>query len=423
MDPSLFFPLGAIFFLIIASGFFSGSETGLTAASRAKIHTLKKQGDKNAALVEKLRRRKDRLIGTILLGNNAVNIMASAIATSVAIRYYGDDAVIYVTVTMTMLILIFAEVLPKTYAFHNAEQVSLKTAPIMVVLVKILAPVTAAVQAGVNVILHGVGGKKTTETMSVDELRGTIDLHHHEGRVIKRDRDMLGSILDLSETEVNEVMVHRKNITSINVELPPGEIIAQVLDNTHTRIPLWKDKPENIVGILHVKALLTTLRSYEGDINDINILSIASEPWFIPDTTTLNNQLFRFRQRRNHMAVVVDEYGDLVGLITLEDILEEIVGHIYDEYDIATQGIKRLKSGKIQVIGELTIRDLNRAMDWELPDEDAATIAGLVIHKAETIPEVGQKFEFFGFRFKILKRQHNQITSLQIEKLPQGGNL
>lgn len=415
MDASIWIPLGIVFLLIFVSGYFSGSETGLTAASRAKIHNLKQSGNKRAAQVERLRNQKERLIGTILLGNNAVNILASALATSVAIKLYGDDGVLYVTIVLTFTILIFAEVLPKTFAFQNPEKVSLLSAPLMSLLVKILSPITAMVQMGVDMLLRG--NKVLDEDSSLDELRGTIELHHHEGQVIKRDRDMLGSILDLSHTEVKDVMIHRKNIVSMNVQMPALDIISLVLDNRHTRIPVWQDKPENIVGVLHVKALLQTLRSFEGKIDEIDILEMASEPWFIPETTMLNDQLFRFRQRRNHMAMVVDEYGNLVGLVTLEDILEEIVGHIYDEYDIAAQGIKRIANGKIEVFGEITIRDLNRAMDWSLPDDDAATIAGLVIHHAETIPEEGQQFEFFGFQFLVLKREQNQITRLQMQQL------
>lgn len=415
MDLSIAIPIGVIFFLIIISGFFSGSETGLTAASKAKIHSLKQAGNKNAIIAERLLSSKERLIGTILLGNNAVNILASSLATSVTIGFFGDGAVFYVTVVLTLLILIFAEVLPKTYAVQNAEKVSLKVAPVMAVLVKVLAPITATVQIWVSFLLKS-GSKLDIVDDNLDELRGTIELHHHEGQVVKHDRDMLGSILDLSNTEVHSVMLHRKNIQSIDSSLPVKEIIDYVLSSNHTRIPIWKDKPENIVGILHVKKLLSELKSFDNDFEKIDVLKIANEPWFIPETAYLNDQLSRFRQKRNHMAIVVDEYGDLVGLITLEDILEEIVGQIYDEYDIVAQGIKKLNKEKIEVKGDITIRDLNRAMDWNLPDDNASTIAGLVIHHAETIPEVGQEFEFVGFKFKILQRQNQQITGLSVEK-------
>lgn len=417
MDLALALPAGFILLLIIISGFFSGSETGLTAASKAKIHALKQSGNKNAVIAEKLLNSKERLIGTILLGNNAVNILASSLATSITIGYFGDGAVLYVTVILTMLILIFAEVLPKTYAVQNAEKVSLKAAPIMAILVKVLAPITATVQVGVSFLLRSTQNLEPLEN-NLDELRGTIELHHHEGQVVKHDRDMLGSILDLSNTEVHSVMIHRKNIQSIDVSTPIQEIIDYVLSSNHTRIPIWQDKPENIVGVLHAKKLLSEFNSFNGNQDKLDILQIANEPWFIPETTNLNDQLLRFRQRHNHMAIVVDEYGDLVGLLTLEDILEEIVGQIYDEYDIVAQGIKRIKGGKLEVKGEVTIRDLNRAMDWNLPDNDASTIAGLVIHHAENIPEVGQEFEFLGFKFKIIQRHNQQITGILIEKSP-----
>ncbi len=419
MDPDLLFPLLSIFLLILISGFFSGSETGLTAASKGKIHKLKTSGDKRAGLVSKLREDKEGLIGTILLGNNAVNILASAIATSIAIKYFGEQGVVYVTFIMTMLVLIFAEVLPKTYAFYNAEKVSLFVARPLTVLVKVLSPITNSVQKMVDIVMKmagvTIGGEEDFEV--ADELRGAIDLHHQEGKMIKREKDMLRSVLDLAALEVEEVMIHRKNIFSIDVKDAPSEIITKVLDSSFTRIPLWDEKPDNIVGVLHAKALLKALRSYEGDIEELDILSIANKPWFVPETNTLSNQLHQFCDKRNHIAMVVDEYGALVGLITLEDVLEEIVGQIDDEHDDITSIAKKLPNGSYRVKGEATIRDVNRRMDWDLPDEEANTIAGLVMHESESIPEVNQEFEFYGFNFKIEKKKNNQITSILVKKI------
>jgi Mg2+/Co2+ transporter CorB len=419
MDSYLIIHSLLIAFLIMVSGYFSAAETGLTAVSRARIHKLKTSGNKNAGFVNKLLKDKDKLIGTLLLGNNAVNITVSAVATSMAISYFGEEGVVYSSVIITILVLVFAEVLPKTYAFYNAEKVSLKVARSLTFFVIIFYPLTRLVEVIVSFLMLIMGLKKKGDGVlsAVDELRGAIDLHHFEGKVVKGEKDMLGSILDLSETEVSEVMVHRKNIYSINVKQSTTDIITKVLDSRFTRVPLWAGKPDNIVGVLHVKALLKALRSYQGDVNDLQILDIATKPWFVPEINSLSEQLLQFREKKNHLALVVDEYGALVGLVTLEDILEEIVGHIDEEHNSETLGIKKLKNGSYRIKGETTIRDINRHLDWRLPDAEATTIAGLIIHDAETIPDVDAEFKFHGFWFKVEKKKNNQITSVEVKKL------
>ncbi len=417
MDESTLLQILGIITLILISAFFSGSETGLTAVSKAKIYKLKMGGDKRADLVTRLRMDKDALIGTLLLGNNAVNILASALATSLAIRLYGDPGVVYSTIMMTVLVLVFGEVLPKTYAFYNAEKTSLYVAMPMLFFVKILSPITKLVQIMVDAFMGLLGmSKKNADTLTAtEELRGAIEMHHREGGVVKRERDMLGSVLDLAKTEVGEIMVHRKKMLTVNIDQPPSKLIAQLLSKNHSRIPVWKDSPDNITGILHTKSLLKLMQKKSGKIKTGDIVKLVTPPWFVPETNTLSNQLLQFRKKRTHMAIVVDEYGDLVGLVTLEDILEEIVGQINDEHDQApTSQVKKYKSGQIEVDGEMTIRDLNRQMDWNLPDDDATTVAGLVIHESETIPVVGQKFSFHNFTFKVVKRKDNQITRVAI---------
>ncbi len=408
-----------IFILILLSGIFSGSETALTASSSAKIHQLKKEGSRRAVLVEKLRDQKEKLIGAILFGNNVVNILASALATSLAISVWGNEGVAIATLIMTMLVLVFAEVLPKTYAFHNAEKMSLFVAPLIYGFVKISYPITILIEwivAGVMTIL-GLKKKSQEIISGVDELRGAIDLHHAKGQVVKKDRDMLASILDLERVEVEHVMVHRKNIVSINIDLPVRDIVSQVLDSPYTRIPLWKDKPENIVGLLHAKALLLALRSHSGDIEDLSIQRIATKPWFVPGTNTIGRQLLQFRQRKLHQAIVISEYGDLVGLITLEDILEEIVGEIEDEHDIEFYDIVTNDDGSVDMSGQANIRDLNRQFNWELPDDITATIAGLLMHELEDIPNQGDTGEVAGMRFTVLHKVNQQIVRVRLEKL------
>ena len=412
--------LGAIFFLLLLSAFFSGSETALTAASRPTLHQLEQLGDGRAKLVNRLHAKKERLIGTILLGNNLVNILASALATSVLIAVFGETGIVYATIAMTLLVLIFAEILPKTYAFENANRVALAIAPLVNVLVIVLSPITQSINVIIKIILQMFRGKFDSKEIfgrGDEELRGAIELHDREDTDTKSERAMLRSVLDLAEVQVGEVMTHRKHLVAIDISLSPREIIRQVLESPYTRIPLWQDDPDNIVGILHAKGLLRALYTDTSSLSleaEINFLDVASEPWFVPETTTLDDQLEAFRQQRKHSAIVVDEYGALMGLVTLEDVLEEIVGDIDDEHDITFKGVRPSTDGKYVVEGTVTIRDLNRELEWDLPDQEASTIAGLVLHESRRIPKVGQAFMFHGFRFEILRRQRHQITSLRI---------
>jgi Mg2+/Co2+ transporter CorB len=408
---------GTILLLLILSAFFSGSETALTVASRPLMHQMAQNGDRRAMIVNQLRERTDRLIGAILLGNNLVNIMASALATSLMISLFGDAGVAYATAGMTLLVLVFSEIMPKTYAFRHANGLALGLAPLVRLVVRVFSPVTNSIQALVNGVFRLFGADPHTQPgigPSSEELRGAIELHTGEGGPIQQERAMLRSILDLTEVEVAEIMIHRKNVSMIDAEAPLDVIIGQVQASPYTRIPLWLSDPDNIVGVIHVKALLRAARWSEGKLEDIDVVALAAKPWFVPDSTTLLDQLQAFRRRREHFALVVDEYGTFMGIVTLEDILEEIVGDIVDEHDIPAPGVVRQPDGSYMVQGSVTIRDLNRRFDWSLPDEDAATIAGLVLHEARRIPEVGQAFMFYGMRFEILRRHRHQITSIRI---------
>lgn len=409
--------IAAIVILLAMSAFFSGSETALTAASRARMNRLADEKNRRARLVLKLTDDLERLIGALLLGNNLVNILSSALATSVFLALFGDAGVVYATLVMTALVVIFAEVMPKTYAITNTDRFALAVAPLVRIVLLVFSPVTIAVRLIVRGAL-GIFGIDVSETAHVlsphEELRGAINLHHREGGVVKRDRDMLGAILDLSDLAVGDIMVHRKNMTMIDASASNEEIVSQVLAAPHTRIPLWRDEPENIIGVLHVKDLLRALAGAAWKPDAINIPEIAVEPWFVPDATPLQYQLNAFLRRKTHFALVVDEYGALMGLITLEDILEEIVGDISDEHDIERSRVRLQPDGSVIVSGSVPIRDLNRKLDWSLPDDEATTIAGLVIHEARAIPEVGQIFTFYGFKFEILRRQRNQLAVLRI---------
>ena len=409
--------IGAIVVLLVLSAFFSGSETALTAASRPLMHQLEQGGDPRAKLVNVLHERKERLIGTILLGNNLVNILASALATSALITMFGETGIAYATLGMTLMVLIFAEVLPKTYAFHNANRAALAIAPIVNLLVWVLSPFTHAINMLILGIVNLFGGDFQTRDIlgsGDEELRGAIELHEREDADVRSERAMLRSVLDLADVQVGEVMTHRKQLATIDASLSAPEIIAQALESPYTRLPLWRDDPDNIVGVLHAKALLRLMYEAKNGVDDVDVMSVAAEPWFVPETTTLQDQLEAFRERREHSALVIDEYGAIMGIVTLEDILEEIVGDIADEHDIAVTGVRADSDGSYIIDGTVTIRDLNRELEWNLPDEEASTVAGLVLHESRRIPDVGQAFMFHGFRFQILHRQRNQITSIRV---------
>ncbi len=404
--------------LLAVSAVFSAAETALTRASRGRMHQMEREGDPGAKRVNRLLSDQESMIGAVLIGYNVINILSSALATEVITKSFpGAYGVALATGVMTVLVVVFVEVLPKTLAIVRADDVARALSGPMLAVVWVLGPVISAIQWIVRLTLRPFGVKLDMETdvlAAHEEIRGAVNYHHSEGTVESRDRLMLGGVLDLSDMDVSEIMVHRKSISMIDADLPPRELIAKVLEAEHTRLPLFRDEPENIVGVLHAKDLLRALATAEGAVDRIDIAAIVREPWFIPDTTILKDQLNAFLKARSHFALVVDEYGALQGLVTLEDILEEIVGEINDEHDEAVQGVRRQADGSVHVDGDVTVRDLNRAMDWDLPDDHAVTVAGLVIHEARAIPEPGQKFLFHHHRFQILRRQRNQITALRV---------
>ena len=414
------FAIAVVLACILLSAFFAGSETALTASSRAAMHRLEKQGNRRAALVNRLVEARERMIGALLFGNNAVNIAASSLATGVLLSWFGDVGVIYATIVMTVLIVVFAEVLPKTAAFNAPDRIALAVARPIDWTIRMLAPVLIAVEWAVKWMLRLIGmrvGESESILSPHEELRGTVDLLHREGGVERLDRDMLSGLLDLRDLTVSDVMIHRTEMVTICADDPAEEVVKAALEAEVTRIPLWKGRPENIVGILHAKDLLRAIQASDGDLAKIDATAIARPPWFVPDIRPLSEQLKAFRRRKTPFALVVDEYGEVMGLVTLEDILEEIVGDITDEHDVAVPGVRPQPDGSVNVDGGVPIRDLNRAMEWSLPDAEATTVAGLVIHEARSIPEPGQTFTFHGFRFRVLRRDRNRITALRITPL------
>jgi Mg2+/Co2+ transporter CorB len=409
--------LASIVVLLVLSAFFNGSETALTAVSRARMHALEQEGNSRARLVNRLLKEPARLIGVVLLGNTLVDILAASLASGLGFIWFGAAGVAYATAIMTILIVIFSAVLPKTYAFAFADRLALFVAPLMRVMILLLNPATLTIQYVVRLILKMTPGKHDDAANILEaheEIRGTIELQKMEGAVAKRDAAMLGGVLDLHDLKVLDIMVHRTKMQTIDIDDPPEKVVDEVLKSQYTRVPLWKDEPENIVGVLHTKDLLLALSKSGWDAAKIDITAVAAPPWFVPDTTSVNDQLSEFLRRKAQLALVVDEYGEVQGLITLEDILEEIVGQIADEHDVQDAAVRLQADGSVNVDGTVAVRDLNRQMDWDLPDDEATTIAGLVIHEAQSIPEPGQVFTFYGYRFEILRKNRNKITAIRI---------
>jgi magnesium and cobalt exporter, CNNM family len=428
LDNAFWITAGAILVLLILSALFSGSETALTAASRGKLRAQADRGSRGAARALKITEDNERLIGSVLLGNNLVNILATSLATALFTRLFGSNGVALATLAMTLLVLIFAEVLPKTYAITNPESAAARASWFIRPAIRVFAPMVNVVRTLVRGLLWfcGVRTDPHSKILAIrEEIAGAISLGHDEGTVQKDDRDRILGALDLSDRSVEEIMRHRSEIEMIDVDMPPQDILETVLQSAHTRLPLYQGNPENIVAVLHAKDLLRAMfahtqgqRVEANSFKDFKVLDVAMKPYFAPETTPLDDQMRQFLRRQTHFALVVDEYGVLQGLITLEDILEEIVGEITDEFDTSAEhGMTRTDSGDWLVDGATTIRDLNRETDWNLPDDEANTIAGLVIHEAQTIPAVGQVFSFHDFRFEVMERKSNRITCLKIRPL------
>jgi Mg2+/Co2+ transporter CorB len=415
-----------IILLIALSAFFNMSETGLTAASRARMHALEQDGNDKAKLVNRLLSKPEKLIGAVLLGNTLVDVLAAALASSLAVQLIGDIGVAYASAIVTVLIVIFAAVLPKTYALAFPDRVALMVAPIMRGVIVLLTPFVRAIEFVVRQLLKLTPNKDDDAANILaahEEIRGTIDLQAKEGTVRQNDADMLGGILDLTHLQVSDIMVHRTKMETLSVDDPAQKIIDEVLKSQYTRMPLWKDEPENIVAVLHTKDLLAALGRAGWSVDKLDVMSFAQPLTFVPDTTSLRDQLNNFLRKKTQMALVVDEYGEVRGLVTLEDILEEIVGQIADEHDTHESTIRPQADGTVNVDGGVAIRDLNRHLGWELPEESATTIAGLVIHEAQTIPEPGQSFTFHNYRFEVLRKSRNKLTAIRIKQLaapPQG---
>ena len=412
----------AVLIFLLLSAFFSGSETALTGASEAfMLDKDKKEHNSRAKIINKLFKQRDKLIITTLLGSNLFNTLATSLATSVLIGLFGYEGVAYATIVMTFLVLVYTDMLPKSYSVKHANKVALAVAPMVKFWVYFFSPITYLLQKIVHLtfkIFKLPFNDTNNDESTISEIRGAIYMYNGEQK--KEEKEMLKSILDLRDIVVYDVMNHRRNLFSLDIDLPVEKIIQKVKNCPFSRIPLYQGRPENIVGIIRVKSLFKAAIEKKGKYDEINIREIMTKPWFIPDNTSLMQQLQLFRSRREHFAIVVDEYGDLQGIVTLEDILEEIVGDINDESDISNldvMGIRKITDNTYIVDGQVPLRDINRKFNWNINDENAVTIAGYLLDMTRTIPEQGQRFVFDGFQFEIIKRNKNQISSVKISKL------
>ncbi|WP_253308068.1 MULTISPECIES: HlyC/CorC family transporter [unclassified Rickettsia] len=401
------------------SALLAATETAITASSPGKIQKLKIEGNKRATLVLEVLKKKEKVIGTLLIGNSLINTVCTTIATSLFISLLGHSGTIVASAVMAFIIIVFGEVVPKAIAVAKAEQLALFMAPTIIVFLKILKPINAALDYIIKIFCFIFRINLKSQISGTEEVRGVIEHYHQEGNVYKSDRNMLGGILDIRNMVVSEIMTHRSNIIAINIDLPNEVIVKNALAlSSNTRVPLWQDNRDNIIGILHLKDLLRALYDNNNDAKKINIKELVTPPWFIPENALVVHQLHAFRERNNHFACVVDEYGDLQGIITLEDILEEIVGPITDEHDRHNNEIIKQSDSEFIINGTTTIRDINRELDWNLPDNNANTIAGLIIHKIARIPSQGEVIEIFNLTIVINRKIANKIESVKITVLP-----
>ncbi len=424
------FYLIAVVILLFISALFACCETAITAASRARIHRLANEGCNRAKKISQLLKNREKVISTMLVGNNAVNIFASALATGAFLKIFGENGLLYATAAMTAAVIILAEIAPKTFAMRSPDKIALALAPLIGFLVKILYPFTHSIQKIVDVFADVFFKKSSGDlsTIEMEEIRDTVDLKHEEGSLFKYDKDLLEGVLDLSDTEISEIMVHRKDIKSINIELPIGDLIKQALEMSHTRIPLWRGNQENIVAILNMKKLLNALyfnQSIGGNLEKFSLSSVTSEPWFVPSSNSLRSQLFSFRKRRKRFALVVDEYGSLLGILTLEDILEEIVGEIKEQDDQSGVNIIRVKSGAYKITGNTLIRDINKKLEWDIAEDDGAyNLTAFIISSLGRVPDEKENFIIDSYYFEVLKKKSQDLLLVKAKKLePNAGNI
>lgn len=402
--------------LLLLSACLSGIETAMVASVPGRMQKLKSEGSVKANIVLKLLKMKDKVISTLLVMNSISNTICTTIAAGVFISIYGEEVGTLISSTlMSIFIIVFGEVIPKAVAVAHAEKIALHVSPYVNILMWILYPINFGLNIIVKIFCFIFRINLNPHISVTDELKGVIEHHHQEGNVFKNDRDMLGGVLDLSSITIDEIMVHRSNIKTINGDLAVKDIVTEALATPHTRIPVWQGNRDNIIGILHIRDLLKALHAHDFNYLKVQISDFMSEPWFILDHALVSQQLTEFKARRSHFALVVDEYGDLQGIVTLEDVIEEIVGQIDDEHDKKIDRIVKKSNNSFTIDASISIRDLNREMNWTLPDEEASTLAGLIIIHAKRLPEQGENFIINNLKMTIAERKRNQLTSIIVD--------
>lgn len=403
-----------LFFLILLSAFFSASETAMLSLNRYRLRHLSNMQHRAAMRASRLLDRPDRLIGLILLGNNFVNIFASSVATLIALRLFGEGAIAIAAGILTLVILIFAEVTPKTLAVLHPERVAFPTSLILEPLLKISAPIVWLVNIMANGLLKLVGvspDAATREHLNAEELRTVVS--EAASLIPQRHKSMLINILDLEKVTVEDIMVPRNEVVGINLDNDWNQILPQLSNSQHTRLPVYRDNIENVVGFLHVRAALNLLS--RGDLNKDTIASVIRPPYFIPEGTPLNTQLLNFQRQKRRVGLVVDEYGDIRGLVTLEDILEEIVGEFTTDVSATIGEVHAQEDGSYLVDGSANIRALNRTMNWELPIDGPKTLNGLLLERLESIPEPGTSIMINGYPIEIIQSTESGVKVARID--------
>ena len=429
-DAAMLVTVTLVVFLLLANGFFVAAEFALVKARPVRLERLAAGGSLRARLALEMSRNIEAYLAACQLGNTMTALglgwvgepfVASLLRPPLTVLGFSPELVSTVAflagfLTFSSLHIVLGEQVPKNFAIRQAYTVSLWVAIPLQVFYLTVYPLNWLLDKAARgtLALLGVRPNPEGEVYSAEELRSLIGLSHRYGVMRRQERDMLAAILDLAEVEVGDVMTHRSRMETLDAELGREEAVARVLASPYTRFPIWRGDPDRIVGIVHAKDVVAAAHRSQAEGVPFDLTAIARPPWFVPETASLLHQLLEFRRRHEHMALVVDEYGSLLGLVTLEDIVEEIVGDIFDEKDIVTTGIRAGPDGSVLVAGEVTVRDLNRKMDWDLPEEPAATVAGLVIAHAERIPAPGERFVIDGFEFEVLDRSEHRLTRLRI---------
>ncbi|WP_207063646.1 HlyC/CorC family transporter [Motiliproteus sp. SC1-56] len=412
-DASISVLLGILATLIFCSAFFSSSETGMMSLNRYRLRHLVKKNHRGAIRAHNLLKRPDRLIGVILIGNNLVNILAASIATVLAVRLWGDAGIAIATVGLTLVILIFAEVTPKTLAAIHPERVAFPAAVLLKPLLVILYPAVWLVNGITNGLLRLVGVKMDPSDqhhLSTEELRTVVN---EAGALLpQRNQSMLLAVLELEEVTVQDIMVPRNEVVGIDLEDELEDILATITDSDHTRLPVYKGDINQVVGILHLRRMTKVLKSNEP--SKAALLQETREPYFIPESTPLQTQLLNFQKAGRRIGLVVDEYGDIQGICTLEDILEEIVGELSEDRRAENQDIHPQDDGTYFIDGSATIRDINKAMSWQLPIDGPKTLNGLITETLEFIPERNVCLNIDGYRIETIQIQDNLIKMARV---------